>query len=185
MSVTRPSSPVPSGEKPQIMIKTTAAQRAALLGVLCALAAALSFLEGLLPALPIPGAKLGLSNIVTMFALSEMGLPAALAVTLAKALFALFRGGSAFLMSLSGGVLSTLVMAGPLRLWHSRMSFVGIGVAGATAHNAGQLFVAMALLSPSLFYYAPWLLLMAIAAGTVTGLVLNAVMPAIIQLKRS
>ena len=62
------------------MKQSSPASKAALLGILCAVAVALSFLEGLLPALPIPGAKLGLSNIVTMYALSALGLPAALAV---------------------------------------------------------------------------------------------------------
>ena len=58
-----------------------AARRAALLGLLSALALALSFLEGLLPPLPVPGARLGLSNLVTMYALSALGLPSALAIT--------------------------------------------------------------------------------------------------------
>ena len=61
------------------------------------------FLEGLLPALPVPGAKLGLSNIVTMYALTALSLPAALGITAVKAVFALLRGGSAFLMSAAGG----------------------------------------------------------------------------------
>lgn len=55
------------------------AGRVALLGILCALAVGLSFLEGLLPVLPVPGAKLGLSNIIVMYALSALNLPAALA----------------------------------------------------------------------------------------------------------
>ena len=155
----------------------SAARRAAMLGILCALAGTLSFLEGLLPALPLPGAKLGLANVVTMFALSSMGLPAALAVTLAKTVFALFRGGSAFILSLSGGLLSTLTMALVWRLWRRHLSFVGLGILGAVAHNAGQLLAAVVLIGPSLFYYAPWLLLMALGTGFVTGLVLNGTIP--------
>ena len=162
--------------------KPGAARRVALLGILCALAAALSFLEGFLPVLPVPGAKLGLSNLVTMVPLSSMGLPAALAATLAKAVFALFRGGTAFLMSLSGGVLSTLVMALAWRLFRRRFSFVGIGLLGAVAHNGGQLGMAVLLLGPSLLAYGPWLLLLALAAGTATGLTLNLVLPALKRL---
>lgn len=90
------------------------ARRAALLGLLAALAVALSFLEGLLPVIPIPGAKLGLSNIVIMYALTSLNLPCALALAAVKAAFALLRGGTAFFMSLAGGLLSTLVMAGAL-----------------------------------------------------------------------
>ena len=75
------------------------AGRVALLGILCALAVALSFLEGLLPVLPVPGAKLGLSNIVVMATLSSMNLPAALAVVFVKAAFALLQAH----MSRTGG----------------------------------------------------------------------------------
>lgn len=162
-----------------------AARRAALLGLLAALAAALSFLEGLLPVIPIPGAKLGLSNIVIMYALTSLNLPCALALAVVKAAFALLRGGSAFLMSLAGGLLSTLVMAGALRLLHGRVSFIGVGILGAVAHNGAQLAVAMLLLSPALIGYGPWLLLLAVAAGTATGLTLNIVMPALQRLSRS
>ena len=156
-----------------------AARQAALLGLLSALAVALSFLEGLLPVLPVPGAKLGLSNIVTMYALAVMNLPAALAVAVIKSLFALLRGGTAFFMSLAGGLLSTLVMAAALKWPRGRLSFLGTGILGAVAHNAAQLGVSMLLLSPSLIWYGPWLLLMALAAGTLTGLTLNIVMPAL------
>lgn len=155
------------------------ARRAALLGICMALAAAVSSLEEWLPALPVPGAKPGLSNIVTMYALSSMGLPAALAIAGGKAVFALFRGGTAFLLSLAGGLLSTCLMAACLRLFRDKVSYIGVGVAGAVAHNMGQLGMSMLLLDASLYYYAPWLLLMAAAAGTATGLVLNVVMPAL------
>lgn len=76
-------------------VKTaSAARRAAQLGLWMALAIAISSLEGWLPTLPVPGAKPGLSNIATMYVLTSMGLPAALAVTAGKAVFALFRGGA-------------------------------------------------------------------------------------------
>lgn len=151
--------------------------RLALTGLLAALAVTLSFLEGLLPVLPVPGARLGLSNLATMTALSLMGLPSALGVTAVKALFALLRGGTAFWMSLCGGLLSTLVMAACIRLLSRRIGFIGTGILGAAAHNGGQLLAAMLLLDTSLLYYAPFLLLAAVAAGTLTGLTLQLVFP--------
>lgn len=154
-------------------------RRVAALGLWMALAIAVSSLESLLPVLPVPGAKPGLSNIVTMYVLSSMGLPAALAVTMGKAIFALFRGGTAFLMSLAGGLVSTLIMAACRRCLGRYVSYIGIGIAGAVAHNMAQLEVSMLLLDASLLYYAPWLLFLALAAGTVTGLTLNLVMPAL------
>lgn len=157
-------------------------RRVALWGVLAALAVALSFLEGLLPSLPIPGAKLGLSNIVTMYCLESLGLPAAIAVTVVKAGFALLRGGTAGVLSFCGGMLSTLVMALCLRIRRIPLSFIGVGIAGAAAHNLGQLGAAMLLLQPTLYTYAPLLLLVALPAGAVTGLTLNVTQPAIRRL---
>ena len=89
------------------------ARRAAELGIFAALALVLSFLESLLPPLPMmpPGAKLGLSNIVTMFLASSQGLVPALLIALLKGLFAgVTRGFTAMVLSLAGGMLSTCVM---------------------------------------------------------------------------
>ncbi len=155
--------------------------RTAGLGVLCALALALSFLEGWLPPLPVPGAKWGLSNLATMTALPLFGLPGALAVTAVKAGFAFFRGGASGWMSLAGGVLSTLSMAAILRLPSRGISFFGVGVVGAVAHNTGQLLAAMLLFSPALIWYAPWLWLTGAAAGCITGLTVKILLPVLQQ----
>ncbi len=151
--------------------------RTAALGILCGLAVALSFLESLLPPLPIPGAKWGLSNLATMTALPLFGLPGALAVTAVKAGFAFFRGGASGWMSLAGGLLSTLLMAAVLRLFSRGISFLGVGIVGAVAHNMGQLLAAMLLFSPALIWYAPWLWLTGAAAGCITGLTVKMLLP--------
>lgn len=156
--------------------------RVALLGILAALAIVLSLLEGALPTLPVPGAKWGLSNLATMTALSLLGIPGAMGVTLVKAGFALLRGGTACLMSLSGGMSSVLIMAGLFRFCRGKIGFLGVGVAGAAAHNTGQLLCAMALVDVSLWRTAPFLLLAALAAGCCTGLTMHAVWPALKRL---
>ena len=118
----------------------SAARRVAVTGLLGALALALSFLESLLPPLPVlpPGAKLGLSNIAVLFAVQSLGLLPALGVALVKGVFAgLTRGGVAFLMSLSGGLLSTCVTFLLSRLKRPRFGLMGLGIAGALAHNTG------------------------------------------------
>ena len=79
-------------------------RKIAVCGLLGALALALTLLEGMLPPIPglPPGARPGLSNIVTMFAAGSLGLPYALAIALIKGVFAfLTRGVTAGLMSLS------------------------------------------------------------------------------------
>ena len=162
-----------------LLNKHSASTKTALWGIMAALALALSFLESLLPTLPVPGARLGLSNLVTVFALSSMGLPAALGITLTKAAFALLRGGTACLMSLCGGVLSTVTMALVLKL--RCFSLWGTSLAGAVMHNLGQLAVALLLLDLSLVYYTPVLLLAALVAGSITGISIQLLFPLLTQ----
>lgn len=160
------------------MRSTSIAKRVALIGLLGALAVALSFLEGLLPPLPgmPPGFKLGLSNIVTMFAAGTAGLPAALFLAVVKGGFALLtRGVSAGLMSLAGAVASTLVVW--LLLKKTRVSFLVLGVCGALTHNAAQLACACLLTSPAVVAYAPLLVLFGVGTGMLTGLVLRVILP--------
>ena len=158
------------------------AQKIALLGVLGALALTLSFLENtLLPDLPLlpPGAKLGLSNIVTVLCGGLFGAPAAFAITALKALFALVtRGVTAGLMSLSGGLLSTIVLWALLKKIGKTVSYLGVGVLCAAAHNLGQLLMSVLLTgSPALLSYGKYLLLFALFTGTLTGLMLCVLVP--------
>ena len=150
--------------------------------LLAALALALSFLEGLLPPLPVPGARLGLANVTVMFALTMVSVPAAAAITAVKVLFALLRGGMACLMSAGGGFAALLAMWVAHRLLRDRLGDVGLGVVGALAHNAGQWLVAYAVLGSAMLYYAPILLLLAVPAGVVTGLTLHVTSPYLAKL---
>lgn len=152
--------------------------RVAFTGMLGALALSLSFLEGLLPPLPMmpPGAKLGLSNIASMYAAGSMGLPCALFLAVLKGGFAfLGRGGAAGAMSLSGGLLSTLAACFLLR--RTRCSLVGVGVLGALSHNAAQLGMAWLLTSQAVLFYIPGLILFGTLTGALTGIVLKLSLP--------
>ena len=110
----------------------------ALCAVLTALALGLSTLESLFPVslvVPLPGVKLGLANIVTVFALYELGAAPALVILLARCgLGSLFAGNaSALLFSLLGGLTAMLVMIGLKRC--RRLSIYGVSIGGAAAHN--------------------------------------------------
>ena len=157
------------------------AKTVSLYGILGALALVLSLFEGMLfPELPFlpAGAKLGLSNIVTMFAASLSGLFGALYITALKALFAFItRGAVAGAMSLCGGLLSAFALCAALRFNRQRFSFIGIGVICAVFHNFGQLLCACVLSGAAMLGYGKYLLLFAIVSGSLTGIVLNAVMP--------
>ena len=157
-----------------------AASRTALYGLLGALALVLSAAENMIPPVPVlpPGAKLGLSNLVTMFAVNALGLAPALFITLLKSLFAgLTRGVLASVMSLAGGLASTLAMWLVCRPRRQLAGAVGFGVVGAVAHNFGQFWVAFFLTTPAVVYYIPWLLLVGVLSGVLTGLVFCVTMP--------
>ncbi len=153
-------------------------------GVLGALALALSFLEGLVPPLPgvPPGFKLGLSNLAGMYAAGALGLGPALFLALIKGAFALLtRGFAAGCMSLAGGLLSAGATWG---LWRLRgASLAGIGMGGALAHNLGQLGAAVVLTGPGAAGYAPLLLVYGVGSGLLTGVLLRGILPVLQKLE--
>lgn len=162
-----------------------AARRVAVTGLLAALALALSFLEGMLPPVPVlpPGAKLGLSNIAVLYAVQCLGIWPALGIALIKGIFAgLMRGGIAFLMSLSGGLLSTCLVFLLSRLKRPRFGLLGLGISGALSHNLGQLLMASVLTTPATAWYAPWLIGFGVLFGAVTGIILRVTMPVLNRL---
>lgn len=146
-----------------------------LCGVLTALALALSYMENLFPltlAIPLPGVKLGLANIVTVFALYALGTVPAFLILIARCLLgAMFAGNmSALIFSLLGGVAAMAVMAGLSRL--GRLSVYGVSVGGAAAHNCGQVAAAVLTLGNTApLYYLPVLLGVSLLTGALTGLV--------------
>ncbi len=148
-----------------------------------AVALVLSYIEMSLPDLPfvLPGMKLGLSNIATMFALSAMSLPSALVVCMTKALFVLLmRGFTAFLMSLCGGVLSAVTMY--LLMKFKRVGFVGVGVGGAFSHNLGQILIAFLFTDSTVFAYFSVLGLASVVTGTVTALAVYLILPKVLSI---
>ena len=135
-----------------------------LCAVLAALALALSYMESFFPLtliVPLPGVKLGLANIVTLYALYAIGFPSALAILLVRCtLGALFAGNASALF----------VMA--LLSKSKKLSIFGVSIAGAAAHNCGQVCAAlMTLGSTAPLYYLPFLLLVSLFTGALSGLI--------------
>ncbi|MBR0112425.1 MAG: Gx transporter family protein [Clostridia bacterium] len=162
--------------------------RPALCAVLCAQAIAISFFESLIPEIPFlpPGAKPGLSNIITMFAANSLGLSEALIITLAKSLFAFAtRGFTAFIMSISGGLLSCLAAWLLLTFAQKKLGFIGISVICSLCHNFGQLCASCVITGSRMtFYYAPFLALFGVITGVITGVIFAAVLPALDKMKK-
>ena len=141
--------------------------------VLTALALALSVAEGLVPLtilFPLPGLRLGLANLVTTYALCRLSGREALLILVARCLLGNLLGGNlmALAFSLSGGLLALGVTALLVRC--SWLSLFGVSIAGAAAHNTGQVLAAMAVLgSRAPLAYLPPLLLCSLVTGAVTG----------------
>ena len=148
------------------------------MGLMIALAFVLSYLESLLPIqIGIPGAKLGLANIVVLIAIVQFGEKEALFLTVARAVLSGLTFGSLYSMaySLSGGVLSTILMSFMHKV--KKFSIIGISVVGGVTHNMGQLVIAMLVLkSLDLKYYSGFLILCGILTGVLTGLVCKSVL---------
>lgn len=154
-------------------------KRIALCGMLSALALALSLMERMIPLellIPIPGIKLGLANVVTMFALLFLTPKEAYAILFCRVVLASLFAGSVtqFLFSLLGGLLA-LSTTWLLLHWHDKcFSFYGISAASAAMHNFGQILAAMLVMQTTdVIAYLPLLLISSIPMGFVTGTILE------------
>ena len=144
-----------------------------LCAMLVALSLALSLAERMIPleaVIPLPGVKLGLEDIVTVFAVYVVrGRDAVGGLVGRRAVPRLVGGGfTALAFSLAGGLLALAAMALAKRA--PFLSVYGVSLCGAACHNAGQILAAMALLrSVTVAAYLPFLLLVSVGTGLLTG----------------
>lgn len=143
------------------------------MALLTALALIIFVVEAQLPPLaPIPGIKLGLANIITVYAMFRLGPKDTIMILLARIFLGSLFAGQLMTMiySLSGGLLCYLVMLALRRLLTIRQIWVA-SVFGAIAHNIGQIIAAILVAStPALIIYLPVLLISGILTGIFTGL---------------
>ena len=144
-----------------------------LLALLCAIALTIFMVEAQIPALvPIPGVKLGLANIVTVFTVFALG-PGEGAAVLAVRIFlgAVFAGNfSTIFYSAAGGACAIGVTILLRRILTKKQLWVA-GCLGAAAHSLGQMAIAIALTgTSSLAVYLPVMMAVSLVTGTFTGL---------------
>ena len=131
-----------------------------------------------MPAIPIPGIKLGLANLVTLLMLFYFSPIEILAHTIARLLLASLILGSflsvSFYFSAAGALLSLAVILTLHKALYPRISLVGLSLAGAAFHNVGQLTVAFLLVKTTAVYLQlPILLIASIPMGLIIGLSAN------------
>ncbi len=147
-------------------------KKVAYLGMLIALAFVLSYVEVLLPLnIGIPGAKIGLANIVTVVALYTIGAKNSLILSIVRVILVglTFGNFAMMLYSAAGALLSFTMMYFGRR--SKKLSIMGVSVLGGVFHNVGQIIVAIfAMETSQLIYYLPVLVIIGTISGAVIGI---------------
>lgn len=147
--------------------------KVAYFGVFTALALIFSYVETLIPInFGIPGAKLGLANLVIVTVLYKARWQDAFLLSVIRIVLAGFIFGNLFaiLYSLAGGLLSLAAMT--MIKQRGSFSVIGVSMAGGVTHNIGQLIVAMLVLETyQVGYYLPVLMISGLVTGALIGLV--------------
>lgn len=147
------------------------------LSLLVASSLALSVIESMIP-LPIliPGAKLGLANIVILTSIFIFGYKEAMKITILKSVLLMLVSGNVIGMmySLTAGVASCLIMSLVHNMFYKKkkiFSMIGISIFGSITHNIVQVSVAVLVLKNSKIYsYLPFLLIISLFTGYFVGL---------------
>ena len=157
---------------PEEAVKILSNKKMAILAILMALALGIHVLEAQIP-LPVQvqGVKLGLANIVTLFALFAMGWQdSAIILTGRVLLGAVFAGFGTLFYSVGGGLLAFLAALAVKRILPEKQIWIA-GILAALAHSVGQLLVAALISgSPYILFYLPVMLVCSLFTGMFTGL---------------
>ena len=152
---------------------TIKTRKIATLGLLTAIALTIFMVESQIPPIvPLPGVKLGLANIVTVFTVFALSPKDGILVLISRIfLGAVFAGNfSTIFYSAAGGIcaIGTTIL---LRKILKQNQLWVAGCFGATAHSIGQM--AMAILvtgTPAIAVYLPALIACSVITGLFTGL---------------
>ncbi|HLS53280.1 MAG TPA: Gx transporter family protein, partial [Tissierellaceae bacterium] len=121
----------------------------------------------------IPGAKLGLSNIVVLVTLVIFGFKEGIVVSILKSSVLMLVTGSvsSFIYSISGAIFSCIIMFIAYRFLSKIFSLIGVSILGALSHNTAQITVASLMMNNlRIFTYLPFLMLTSLFTGYFVGL---------------
>ena len=138
--------------------------------VLVALAMIFSWIEAQIP-YPIPGAKLGLTNLVVLIALYRLSMGDAIGINIIRILLVGLTFGNMFSLvySITGGILSSLIMI--LMKKNDKFHVITVSLAGGIVHNIGQILVAVYVLeTKAMVSYLPVLWITGMSAGIIVGI---------------
>jgi len=143
-----------------------------LISILISQAIILGYFERFIPInFIVPGAKLGLANIVTLISLFLLTFKETTFIMVSRVILLSFMFGSlpGIIYGLSGGILALTAMY--IAIKTGKISIIGVSIIGAVFHNIGQLIIAAIIINNiNIFYYLPLLLIVAIPTGIFIGL---------------
>lgn len=159
----------------------SAARRIGLLSAMCAAAIMFSYAEALVPVpfVPIPAFKIGFANIVILLVLDLFGAKAAFmtAAVRCAVMSLLFGSLMSGVFSIFGTIAAVVMMT---ILKHTKIfGLYGVSVAGAAAHNCGQVVAGCIFYSTAVFAYLPYLMICSLVSGVLIALVTDLVRPAL------
>ena len=152
-------------------------RRVIIVGLLAAMGLVLSLVETMIPMTTVvPGARLGLANIVNLIGLLYINISAGLQILLLRIVMGSLLTGTfmtvPFFMSFFGGLCGYLAMGLAYYFFKKKLSVIGISVLGAVFHNIGQIITAAVIMETlAIFYYLPFLTLLAVPTGIGIGLI--------------
>lgn len=145
----------------------------AMCGILTTLAMIFSYIDSLISIpIPVPGVRIGISNIAIITVLYIVGVKEAVIVNILRITLTsiLFGNITSFWFSITGGMLSIVIMVLLKKI--DTFSMVGVSVAGGVSHNIGQIIAAVLIMETNaILYYLPVLLI----TGTFTGIIIGIV----------
>lgn len=154
--------------------KYLSTSRMMFIAILVAQGLIMFWLESQLPInLGTPGAKLGLANIFTVVAIYTLDPLSSFLVVILRILLSTFIAKTlvSLLYSMTGGILSFIVMTLLVKFGKNKFSGMGISISGAVFHNFGQVLMASIILqNPRVMYYLPMLGIIAVPTGLFVGI---------------
>ncbi len=137
----------------------------------------LGYFENILIYIPVPGVKIGLSNIVLLYAVLKMDAKWPVIIGVLKSLLSglLFSGVTTIIYSVVSVICSVLIMSFLFRkLFPDKISIYGISISGSIVFNIVQIFVASVYMkTQTVFYYLPYFVLISIFSGFITAFIIK------------
>ncbi|MBR5155329.1 MAG: Gx transporter family protein [Clostridia bacterium] len=154
------------------MKKKTNTRSIGIMALFISIGLVLQYIESRILITPLPGGKLGLTNIVSIINIFMFGGRNALLISVFRSFWGSLLTGGVMTMaySVTGAFFSSISMWFIKKILYPKVSIIGISIIGAATHNVSQLIVAVIFYSSVyVMSYLPILLVLSLVSGFITG----------------